>query len=153
MNHRKLLLQMASLLLIVLVSATCGPVQPTSTPVPPPPTPTPTALPPPLVPKVVHYPEPQLTVSTDWPEEAGCTTPSAERGYGYWDCTATGPLGTLGCEMVRVDDLLGGLSPAYPLMVCVSYTRRMQHRSKWTEGGCLRTVYTTLARGQSDRQF
>jgi hypothetical protein len=87
---------------------------------------------------VVNHPAPQLTVSADWLEEAGCT----QGGY-EWDCRPDGPVGALGCEKIRVVDLLGGLSPADPLVECANYTGELPSSTKFRKEGCMVLVLTT----------
>lgn len=90
-------------------------------------------------PRFVHHPVPDLAVNTDWLGEAGCTL---SRGTTF-DCTPTGPLGTLGCEKVRVVDLYGGLSPSDPLVECDNYTGELAYRTGFSAGGCSIPYLTT----------
>jgi hypothetical protein len=85
--------------------------------------------------RLVNHSEPDLAVNTDWLEKAGCTP--GEGGSAWWDCTPAGPLGTLGCEQVRVDALLGGLSPSYPLVECVDYIVEPLDKPGWRREGCM----------------
>jgi hypothetical protein len=86
----------------------------------------------------VNHPAPPLTVPTDWLEQAGCTY----GGYD-WDCTPDGLVGALGCEKISVVDLLGGLSPADPLVECFNYTGEPPDRTKFEEEGCMMLVLTS----------
>jgi hypothetical protein len=71
-------------------------------------------------PKVINHPAPALTVDTLPFQNAGCgVSPN------YPPCEATSPLGELGCMTIRdTSPLLGGLSPAYPLVYCLSRYQR-----------------------------
>ena len=67
-------------------------------------------------PEFINHPKPDLTVNFEPFETAGCL----DSGYGYYTCESGSPLKDLGCDEIRPPaDLLGGLSPSYPLAVCV----------------------------------
>ena len=66
-------------------------------------------------PDVTHYPRPDLVVDLAPFNAAGCTADE----YGRWTCPAASPLNALGCDaLITPNALLGGLDPAYPLMLC-----------------------------------
>jgi hypothetical protein len=117
MNNKRLLLQVVSLFLIVLVSVACG------------------------NPKVVNHPRPDLTVNTDWLETAGCTP--REGLSGLWDCRYRSPLVTLGCEHITIFDLLGGLSPSHPLVICANDSGKIGNSTKFRKGGCIMPSFSS----------
>jgi hypothetical protein len=63
--------------------------------------------------KVIHHSQPALTVDIAPFDTAGCSKDS-----GYWRCPEGTQLKTLGCDFIEASDLLGGLSPAYPMVLC-----------------------------------
>jgi hypothetical protein len=71
-------------------------------------------------PKVINHPAPAFTVDTSPFQNAGCgVSPD------YQPCEAASPLGALGCTNIRdTGPLLGGLSPAYPMVYCISRYQR-----------------------------
>jgi hypothetical protein len=71
-------------------------------------------------PKVINHPAPALTVDTAPFQNAGCgTSPD------YQPCDAASPLGELGCANIRdTSPLLGGLTPAYPMVYCITRYQR-----------------------------
>lgn len=112
MDHKRLISQMVSLFLVVLVSVACG------------------------SPKVVNHPRPHLTVNTDWLETAGCT----QGDYG-WACTPDSPVGILGCKYIAVFDLLGGLSPSHPFAICFNDSGEGYDLTKFRKEGCMMPVF------------
>ncbi len=87
-------------------------------------------------PKVINHAAPALTVDTGPFDRAGC-----EKISGYWRCPEGTPLKELGCDFIEASELLGGLSPTYPLVVCK--TRQMpsadgpQMQTYLYNSGCL----------------
>ena len=69
-------------------------------------------------PTVIHHAMPNLKVSTDWVETAGChlNATSPERYSG--SCTSESPLLKMGCERIEVSYLFGGLS--FPVVTCAN---------------------------------
>lgn len=69
-------------------------------------------------PTLVRAPQPTLTVDASPFEKAGCPMDAT----GWPRCLPEGPLGSLGCDVMRpAPDLLGGLEPAYPIALCEIY--------------------------------
>jgi len=69
-----------------------------------------------IPPKIVNHPAPDLKVDFMPFENAGC--PLDEYGYTRI-CSKDSVLYTLGCDRIReAPDLMGGLTPAYPMAVC-----------------------------------
>lgn len=67
-------------------------------------------------PRVETYPQPTLTIQMDPFEDVGC--PSDDSGFRR--CPPESPMGALGCKFLRnPGDMLGGLNPAMPLVVCI----------------------------------
>jgi hypothetical protein len=94
-------------------------------------------------PKVTNHPQPAMKVDTGPFESAGCTKDSS-----YWRCPEGSQLKTLGCDFIEASDLLGGLSPAYPMVLCET---RSTHRPDDAEkqqyiywNGCLVTTLVRL---------
>jgi hypothetical protein len=77
-----------------------------------------------------------LTVDTGPFENAGCSKTS-----GYWRCEEGTQLKAMGCDFIEASDLLGGLSPAYPLVVCETRLTQRPTDQQMLEylyrGGCL----------------
>jgi hypothetical protein len=66
-------------------------------------------------PKIANHPKPELKVDFSPFENAGC--PADE--YGTRHCDPDSTLYTLGCDRIdEVPELMGGLTPAYPIAVC-----------------------------------
>jgi hypothetical protein len=66
-------------------------------------------------PNSVNHPKPDLSIGFSFFTDAGC--PPSE--YGFHNCTGDSPLAALGCDAIREpSNLLGGLSPSYPLAIC-----------------------------------
>jgi hypothetical protein len=95
-------------------------------------------------PKVINHNQPGLTVDTSPFESAGCIKDS-----GYWRCPEGTQLKTLGCDFIEASNLLGGLYPVYPMVLCKTRsTHRPDDNQKqqyiyWN--GCLVTTLVRLA--------
>jgi hypothetical protein len=113
-------------------------------------------------PRVIQYPEPNLSVDQQALINAGCTLTD----YGDWDCAPGSPALTEGCDTIKVaNDLLGGLDPNYPLAVCMYYP--LQHKKTSQEpyqgdflyrGGCtlprtMMPIYLHFLVSKGDDQF
>ena len=67
-------------------------------------------------PKVVNHPQPDLRVDFSPFENAGCALDE----YGWYRCQEDSTLYKLGCDVIeKTPDMLGGLSPAYPMATCL----------------------------------
>jgi len=107
-------------------------------------------------PEVTHYPQPDLAVELEPFRQAGCTADEYDR----WTCPEASPLNALGCDaLIKPNELLGGLDPAYPLALCRYMP--IQHgespRGSPTDefiynDGCLAASYVRYAI-QKDGQF
>jgi hypothetical protein len=65
--------------------------------------------------KVVNHPKPDLKVDFSPFEDAGCPLDQ----YGFRRCQEESKLYSLGCDFIQpVSDLLGGLTPPYPMAEC-----------------------------------
>lgn len=65
-------------------------------------------------PKFINHPQPNLSVTFDAFDAAGCLKD------GSGQCISDGTLAALGCDEIQVPPgLLGGLNPPYPIAVCL----------------------------------
>ncbi len=87
-------------------------------------------------PKIINHTQPALSVDTSPFEKAGCSKDS-----GYWRCPEGTQLKALGCDFIEADNLLGGLSPAYPMLLCKTRLTRSpddtQKQDYLYRDGCL----------------
>jgi hypothetical protein len=102
-------------------------------------------------PRITNHAQPTLAVDTGPFESAGCSKDS-----GYWRCPEGTQLKGLGCDFIEASSLLGGLSPAYPMVFC---KMRQTHRPDDTQkqnylfwDGCLVGDLVSLVIYQ-DEQF
>lgn len=66
--------------------------------------------------QIVNHPKPDLKVDFSPFEEMGCPRNQS----GYLNCQEDSSLYGLGCDFIRpASEFLGGLTPAYPLAVCI----------------------------------
>jgi hypothetical protein len=64
-------------------------------------------------PRFINHPQPNLSVTFDAFDEAGCLRD------GSGTCPSDSPAAALGCDEIQIPpSLMGGLNPAYPLAVC-----------------------------------
>ena len=64
-------------------------------------------------PRFINHPQPDLSVTFDPFDQAGCLRDSSGT------CTSDSALAALGCDGIQVPpSLIGGLNPAYPLALC-----------------------------------
>lgn len=113
-------------------------------------------------PRVIQYPEPDLSVDQQAFINAGCTLTD----YGDWECTPGSPALIEGCDNLKIaNDLLGGLDPNYPLAVCQYFP--LQHKQPGQEsdqgdflyrGGCtlprtMLPIYLHFLVSKGDDQF
>ena len=100
-------------------------------------------------PEITHYPKPDLAVELEPFRAAGCTADEYDR----WACAEESPVNALGCDaLITPNELLGGLDPAYPLVLC--HYMPIQHgespRGSPTDefvynDGCLAAIYVRYA--------
>ena len=107
-------------------------------------------------PKVTHYPQPNLALELEPFRAAGCTVDE----YGRWTCPEASPINALGCDaLITPDQLLGGLQPAYPLVVCSYMPLKYGENPRGSPSdeflyndGCMAAVYVRYAI-EEDGQF
>lgn len=83
-----------------------------------------------IPPKIVNHPAPDLKVDFTPFEDAGC--PLNDTGYTRL-CSEDSVLYALGCDRIeQAPDLMGGLSPAYPIAVCIYVPMQHEGVDAWS---------------------
>jgi hypothetical protein len=89
------------------------------------------------VPRVTHYPAPQLNLNPAIFDQSGCS----EDAGGQFVCPPDSVIGKLGCDSLAAPGAyLGGLEPAYPLNICWKDQAESEEQYIYHDG-CLRPQY------------
>ena len=92
-------------------------------------------------PEIITHSPPNLTATTQVLKDAGCVY---DKQYLHnWNCEGNLQLMALDCESISPDDLLAGLTPAYPVMRCSHVGREPLNKWRFYNTGCMKDFYSS----------